>query len=119
MANPQDISKVIARLSAAFPNWNVNQYTIQVYCEDLCDIPADELEEAARICRKEPGRAFAPSIGELRQAWEEYRQSRRIRVLPELPEGSVPVYVPMPDSVREKLGKLVKSKEIRHVKKRA
>lgn len=116
MANPQDISRVIARLSAAFPNWNVNEYTIQVYCEDLRDIPADELEEAARACRKEPGRAFAPTIGELRAAWMEYRENRPVRALPQLSEGPPPVYVPIPDHVRERLGKLVKSKEIKNVR---
>ena len=118
MANPQDISKVIARLSAAFPNWNVTQYTIQVYCEDLCDIPADELEQAARQCRMEEGRAFAPTIGELRKAWAYIKESRPTRDLPQLSEGPPPVYVPMPDSVRERLGKLIKSKEVRNANRR-
>lgn len=116
MANPQDISRVIARLSAAFPNWNVNEYTIQVYCEDLADIPADELEEAASDCRKEPGRAFAPTIGELREAWLDWRERRPPREMPRLSEGPPPEYVPMPEYVRERLGKLTKSKEIKHAR---
>ena len=85
MATQADVSKVLARLSAAFPNWNVNKYTMQVYFEDLQDIPADELEEAARACRMETGRAFAPTIGELRGKWLEYHDGIYHAPRPELP----------------------------------
>ena len=85
MATLQAVSKMIARTSAAFPNWNVNQYTIQVYFEDLQDIPDAELEEAARACRMEAGRAFAPSIGEIRGKWLEYHDGIYHAPRPELP----------------------------------
>jgi hypothetical protein len=85
MATLQIVSKMIARMSAAFPNWNVNQYTIQVYFEDLQDIPDNELEEAARACRMESGRAFAPSIGEIRGKWLEFHDGIYRTPRPELP----------------------------------
>lgn len=112
MANDQDISKVIARLSAAFPNWNVNAFTMQVYYEDLQDIPADELEMAARQCRMEPGRAFAPSIGELRKAWNEIHEKLYPPkpLLPPVIERPLET-VPMPDWVRDQIKKVLKSKE--------
>lgn len=77
---------MIARLSAAFPNWNVNKYTVQVYFEDLQDIPDGELEDAARACRMESGRAFAPSIGEIRGKWLEYNDGIYRQPRYELPE---------------------------------
>lgn len=68
MATKQEIEIIIAKLSAAFPNWKVTAYTVQVYLEDLQDIDSDTLEAAVRMCRTEPGRAFAPSTGEIRGA---------------------------------------------------
>lgn len=91
--------------------------TMQIYFELLQDIPADELKRSVDNCIKEPGRAFPPTVGEIREAWEHVKESRPSRQLPELPEGyQSPVYVPMPDYVRERLGKLVKSKEIKHAR---
>ncbi len=68
MANKHEIEIIIAKLSAAFPNWKVTAYTVQVYLEDLQDIDSDTLEAAVKMCRTEPGRAFAPSTGEIRGA---------------------------------------------------
>lgn len=68
MATKQEIEIIIAKLSAAFPNWKVNAYTIQIYLEDLSDIDYQTLEVAVKMCRTEPGRAFAPSTGEIRGA---------------------------------------------------
>jgi hypothetical protein len=77
MANRQEIELMIAKLSAAFPNWKVNAYTIQVYLEDLSDIDSEELDLAVKHCRTQPGRAFAPSTGEIRGAVSELRVMAR------------------------------------------
>lgn len=74
MSNPQDIANLTARLSAAYPNWNITQYTNEIYYEDLKDIDAQELFAAAQHCRSEAGRKFAPSVGELRGAVLELRR---------------------------------------------
>ena len=68
MADRKEIEIMIAKLSAAFPNWKVTAYTIQVYLEDLSDIDGETLDAAVRMCRTQPGRAFAPSTGEIRGA---------------------------------------------------
>src|SRR3990167_8529852 len=75
MASIADIAKLTMLLSAAYPNWNVTQYTNEVYFQDLKDIPADELFVAAQHCRSEAGRKFAPSVGELRGAVMDLRRA--------------------------------------------
>ena len=74
MANMQDIAILVTKLSAAFPNWKPNEYTVEVYYQDLRDIPTDELEVAAQHCRSQAGRQFAPSTGDLRGAVLELRR---------------------------------------------
>lgn len=91
MATKHEVEIIIAKLSAAFPNWKVTAYTVQVYLEDLQDIDSETLDAAVRMCRTEPGRAFAPSTGEIRgavgklrgmatnlpssyEAWQEFRR---------------------------------------------
>src|SRR5688572_4206466 len=73
MANQQDIAKVVALIAAAYPNWKVTEFTVQVYFQDLKDIPSEELFIAAQHCRVQNGRAFAPSVGEIRGAVAELR----------------------------------------------
>ncbi len=73
MANFEDIAEIVALLAAAYPNWNATEYTAEVYYQDLMDIPADELKIAAKHCRSEAGRKFAPSVGEIRGAVAELR----------------------------------------------
>jgi hypothetical protein len=70
MATIKDVAMVTTMLSAAYPNWNVNEYTTQVYFEDLQDLPSDLLLLAAKHCRTNPTRdqRFAPSAGEIRAA---------------------------------------------------
>lgn len=68
MSTRKDVAEVVAKMSAAYPNWNPNEFTIQVYFEDLQDIDGELLKLAADYCRTEPGRKFAPSTGELRGA---------------------------------------------------
>ena len=75
MATRQDIAKLIVLLSAAYPNWNPNEYTSEVYYQDLKDIPTDELFIVCQHCRSEAGRKFAPSVGELRGAVMDLRRS--------------------------------------------
>jgi hypothetical protein len=75
MATEKDISVIVTMLSAAYPNWNVTPYTVEVYYQDLKDIPSNELQIAAQHCRSEAGRKFAPSVGELRGAVMELRRS--------------------------------------------
>lgn len=70
MANPKDIAILTAKLSAAYPNWNLTEFTNDVYYEDLKDLPADMLFAAAQHCRTSVTRdqRFAPSAGEIRVA---------------------------------------------------
>lgn len=76
---------------------------MQVYFEDLKDIPEDELEEAAKACRMQDGRAFAPTIGEIREAWQIYREGRATSHSFKMLNGPKPVYVPMPQECRDEL----------------
>ncbi len=77
MATEKDIAGIVAQLSAAYPNWNVTPYTVEVYYQDLKDIPTDELMVAAQYCRTSTTRdqRFAPSAGEIRGAVTELRRS--------------------------------------------
>lgn len=70
MCEQKDIAKMVAVMSAAYPAWQVNEYTIEVYFQDLRDLPADLLLAAATKARANMNRnmAFAPSTGEIRQA---------------------------------------------------
>lgn len=79
MSDQKDIAKVVAILSAAYPAWQVNEYTIEVYYQDLRDLPSDLLFAAAAKARTNSGRnmAFAPSTGEIRQAAAEILRSVR------------------------------------------
>ncbi len=106
----------MARIAAAFPNSKPDKMTMQIYFELLHHVPSDELKKAVDTCISEPGRAFPPTIGEILEEWERIKESRPLIGLPMLSEGPPLVYVPMPDYVRERLGKLVKSKEIKHAR---
>jgi hypothetical protein len=75
MSTPKDIAMITSMLSAAYPNWNVTEYTNEVYFQDLKDIPSEELILAAQHCRSEQGRKFAPSVGEIRGAVMELRKA--------------------------------------------
>jgi hypothetical protein len=73
MSEPRDIAQIIAMLSAAFPNFKPTEMTPEVYYQTLADIPSDELKAAVLHCITQSGRAFAPSIGEIRGAVAELR----------------------------------------------
>jgi len=68
VANLLQIGEIVAKMSAAFPNWNPTKFTAQVYFDDLRDLDFELLEVAADKCRTESGRKFAPSTGEIRGA---------------------------------------------------
>jgi hypothetical protein len=76
MAEIKDIFKLTAMLSAAYPNWNVTEFTNEVYYQDLKDIPTDVLFVAAQHCRTSTARdqRFAPSAGEIRAAAGEIKR---------------------------------------------
>jgi hypothetical protein len=73
MADVQDIAQIIGILSAAFPNFKASELTAEVYWQTLSDIASDELKAAVLHCITQSGRAFAPSIGEIRGAVAELR----------------------------------------------
>lgn len=76
MANLQDIVELTAKLSAAYPNWNITEFTNDIYFDDLKDIDRHELMLAAQHCRSSVTRdtRFAPSTGELRSAVMDLRR---------------------------------------------
>ena len=74
MATPKDIAGIVAMISAAYPNFNPTELTVEVYLKTLQDLPGEELQLAAMQCISENGRKFAPSVGELRGAVAEIRR---------------------------------------------
>lgn len=70
MSDEKDIAKIVTMLSAAYPNWKTTAFTVEVYYQDLRDLPADLLAAACAKARTNTERnlAFAPSTGEIRAA---------------------------------------------------
>jgi hypothetical protein len=75
MAEPKDIDQIINMFEAAFPNFKPREYTKEIYWQTLKDLPSDELKAAVLHCITESGRAFAPSIGEIRGAVSDLRRA--------------------------------------------
>lgn len=75
MAQPEDIDVIVNMFEAAFPNFKPRELTKEVYWQTLQDIPSDELKAAVLHCVTESGRAFAPSIGEIRGAVSDLRRA--------------------------------------------
>jgi hypothetical protein len=73
MADHNDIQQVINVLLAAFPNFKPSEQTTEIYWQTLHDIPTEELRAGVLHCLTESGRAFAPSVGEIRGAVAELR----------------------------------------------
>lgn len=75
MAEPRDIDQIVNMLRIAFPNWHPDDInmTKEIYFQMLQDIPSEELKAAVLHCVTESGRAFAPTIGEIRGAVVELR----------------------------------------------
>jgi hypothetical protein len=72
MTTRDDIKNFIAYFMMAFPNYHPDitsaMNTTDVYYDLLKDIPLEDLKLAVRTACAEPGRAFAPSPGEIRGA---------------------------------------------------
>lgn len=74
MASVKDIAEIVTLISAAYPNWQPNPYTTEVYYQTLKDMDAELLKTAALQAIAEPGRKFAPSVGEIRGAAGDLRK---------------------------------------------
>jgi hypothetical protein len=66
MATQIDIARLVATLRAAFPSWLADEQTVNIWFTLLKDLPANELNAAVLAYCTQPGRAYAPSVGELR-----------------------------------------------------
>jgi hypothetical protein len=71
MATREDIKKIVGFMILAFPNYHPDltedqTNAIDVYTDLLGDLDANTLKLAVRSACAEPGRAFAPSAGEIR-----------------------------------------------------
>jgi hypothetical protein len=68
-----DMADLIGMLKAAFPNYRPEPETVRVFHHLLADLPKEMLEVAVIACVTEAGRAFAPSVGEIRGKASELR----------------------------------------------
>lgn len=75
MATETEVAQIVALISAAYPNFNPTEHTVEVYFQTLKDLPGEELKIAALSAIAEAGRKFAPSVGELRGAIGEIRKA--------------------------------------------
>lgn len=75
MATETEVAQIVALISAAYPNFNPTEHTVEVYYQTLKDLPGEELKVAALTAIAEAGRKFAPSVGELRGAVGEIRKA--------------------------------------------
>lgn len=102
----------MARVAAAFPNSKPDKMTMQIYYELLGDIPAEELKYAVDFCIIQPGRAFPPTVGEIREEWLEYRETRPTHQKM-IESDYKPVYVPMLQECIDELDAFFKAKGYR------
>jgi hypothetical protein len=72
MSTRKDIAEIIGYMKLAFPNYSPDVTspinTVDVLLDLLGDVPAETLHLAVRSACAEPGRAFAPAVGEIREA---------------------------------------------------
>ena len=102
----------MARVAAAFPNSKPDKMTMQIYYELLGDIPPEELKYAVDFCIIQPGRTFPPTVGEIREEWQDYRETRPTQQKM-IESDCKPVYVPMPKECIEELDAFFKAKGIK------
>jgi len=75
MLTKEDIKREIAHLVVCFPNYDpvmegdINIFTVWQEC--FSDVPAETFHQAVLDCSQEPGRKFAPSVGEIIHAIKE------------------------------------------------
>jgi len=74
MADERDVAAVVAMIGAAYPGFEPTEQTVEVYFQTLRDLAPDLLKTAALHSIAEPGRRFAPSVGELRGAAAEIQR---------------------------------------------
>jgi hypothetical protein len=67
MATLSDIAQIILLIQAAFPNYHPEKATPDALYQFLQDLPSDTLKVAVLATCAEAGRAFAPSVGEIRE----------------------------------------------------
>ena len=65
MAEKKVIAEVVAVISAAYPHFEPTEHTVEVYWQSLKHYPSDLLRMATLQSVSEPGRKFAPTIGEI------------------------------------------------------
>jgi hypothetical protein len=70
MANQANIANMISMFCVTYPNYKIDnpKATATVLLTVLGDLPADTLQSAVLQLVSEPGRQFAPSVGEIRGA---------------------------------------------------
>src|SRR5512137_1658397 len=72
MSTRKDIAEIIGYMKLAFPNYSPDVTspinTVDVLLDLLGDVPAETLKLAVRAASAEAGRAFAPAVGEIREA---------------------------------------------------
>jgi hypothetical protein len=72
MSTRKDIAEIIGYMKLAFPNYSPDVTspinTVDVLLDLLGDVPAEKLKLAVRAACAEAGRAFAPAVGEIREA---------------------------------------------------
>jgi hypothetical protein len=68
IATRTDIAQVLLLMQAAFPNYHPEPAMLDVLLQFLQDLPGDVLKVAVLASCAQSGRAFAPSVGEIRQA---------------------------------------------------
>ena len=75
MLTKEDIKREIAHLVVCFPNYDpvmegdINIFTVWQEC--FAGVPAETFHQAVLDCSQEPGRKFAPSVGEIIHAIKE------------------------------------------------
>ena len=68
IATRSDIAQVLLLMQAAFPNYHPEPAMLDVLLQFLQDLPGDVLKVAVLASCAQPGRAFAPAVGEIRAA---------------------------------------------------
>jgi hypothetical protein len=72
MSTRKDIAEIIGYMKLAFPNYSPDVTSpinnLDVLLDLLGDVPAETLKLAVRAACAEAGRAFAPAVGEIREA---------------------------------------------------
>jgi hypothetical protein len=71
----EDVAQIVAVISAAYPNFNPSEQTVEIYFQCLNDIPTELLKAATLQAVSEAGRKFAPSVGEIRGTVAEIRRN--------------------------------------------